>query len=309
MTSSTFLGLGAMGTALATAALDTDNTGVTDGTGGTGVNGGTGNTGRTVTVWNRSAGRAGQLRERGAVVAGSIEEAVAGDGVIVACLLDHRSVHDVLDPVAARLAGRTLVNLTTTTPNQARELATWALAHDIDYLDGAIMAVPAMIGAPGSVILYSGSTTAFDTYRPLLDCWGESSHLGADAGLAALLDLAMLSGMYTMFAGFTHGAAMVGADGVSATEFASRAAPFLAAMTGALADAAAVIDARDYSGEDQQSLEFTQSALDTITQASLDQAVPADVLRPIRDLVRRQIAAGHGKQGADRIFEELRSVR
>ncbi|MFI6763086.1 NAD(P)-binding domain-containing protein [Micromonospora sp. NPDC050417] len=96
----TFLGLGAMGGALATASLDAD---------------------RTIIVWNRTPHRAERLAGRGAIVARTVEEAVEGDGVIVACLLDHRSVHDVLDPVAARLSGRTLVNVTTTTPSQARD--------------------------------------------------------------------------------------------------------------------------------------------------------------------------------------------
>ncbi len=106
-----------------------------------------------------------------------------------------------------------------------------------------------------------------------------------------------------------HGAAMVAADGVSATDFATRAAPFLAAMTGSLAGSAAVIDAGNYAGEGQQSLEFTRVALETIMQASRDQGVSTKVLRPIHHLVHRQIAAGRGTQGSDRIFEELRRPR
>ena len=46
--------------------------------------------------------------------------------MIVVCLFDHRSVHEVLDPLADRLAGRRLINLTTTSPEGARELADWA---------------------------------------------------------------------------------------------------------------------------------------------------------------------------------------
>ncbi|RKR87597.1 6-phosphogluconate dehydrogenase-like protein [Micromonospora pisi] len=284
----TFLGLGAMGGALATASLDAD---------------------RPTIVWNRTPHRTQRLAGRGATDASTVEEAVAGDGVIVACLLDHRSVHDVLDPVAARLSGRTLVNLTTTTPSEARELATWAAGFGIDYLDGAIMAVPAMIGGPGSALFYSGSAIAFENHRALLDLWGESTYFGTDAGMASLYDLALLAGMYTMFAGFRQGAAMVGSEGVSATDFATRAAPFLAAMTGSFASTAAIIDARDYAGEGQQSLEFTRSALDAIVQASIDQGVSIEVLRPVHDLVRRQITAGYGPQGSDRVFEEMRSTR
>ncbi|XXZ06954.1 helix-turn-helix domain-containing protein [Sorangium sp. So ce302] len=46
-----------------------------------------------------------------------------------------------------------------------RHLAQVSASHGIDYLDGGIMAVPEMIGGPGSAILYSGSQTAFDAHR------------------------------------------------------------------------------------------------------------------------------------------------
>ncbi|GAA2611547.1 NAD(P)-binding domain-containing protein [Dactylosporangium fulvum] len=286
-TSTTVLGLGAMGSALARAALDA---------------------GRPTVVWNRSPHRAQALGGRGAVVAGNVEEAVAGDGVIVVCLFDHQSVHSVLDPVAAGLSGRTVINLTTTTPNESRELAAWAAKRGIVYLDGAIMAVPQMIGGPGSAILYSGSVTAFEQHRPLLDRWGVSSFFGPDAGMASLYDMAMLTGMYAMFAGFLHGAAMVGAAGVAATEFAELQVPFLAAMTGQLAGFAATVDAKDYAGEGQQSLQFTETALAALLRATAEQGVAVEVLQPVHDIVQRQITAGFGDHGTARIFEELKGA-
>lgn len=288
ITSTTFLGLGAMGTALATAAVDA---------------------GRPTVVWNRTARRAEVLGEQGATVADTIGAAVADSAAVVVCLLDHQSVHEVLDPVTVGLSGRTVINLTTSTPDQSRELAGWAAEHGITYLDGAIMAVPQMIGGPGAAVFYSGSASAFEHHRPLLDLWAESTYFGPDAGMASLHDMAMLAGMYTMFAGFVHGAAMVGSAGVSATGFAERQAPFLAAMTGQLAGFAATVDAGDYAGEGQQSLGFTETALAALIRTSVDQGVSVEVLRPVHDIVRRQIAAGFGDQGTARIFEELRSNR
>jgi 3-hydroxyisobutyrate dehydrogenase-like beta-hydroxyacid dehydrogenase len=285
-TPTTVLGLGAMGSVLATTLVDA---------------------GHPTTVWNRSPAKSRPLVARGATVAGSVEAAVSASPLIVACLLDHASVHDVLDPVAPSLRGRALVNLTTTTPNQARELADWAARHDLGYLDGGIMAVPEMIGSPHAAVLYSGSATVFEEHRTLLDRWGTSSYVGADAGMASLYDMAMLAGMYTMFAGFMHGAAMVGSEGVTASEFAARATPFLSAMTEGFAELAATVDARDYAGEGQQSLEF--SDLTDIVTASVEQDVSAAVLEPVQQMIQRQIAAGHGKQGFARIFEELRSSR
>ncbi len=282
-TSVTFLGLGAMGSALATAVLTA---------------------GRPAVVWNRDPRRARPLADRGATV---IDHVGKSTGPIVVCLFDHRSVHDVLDPVADTLTGRTVLNLTTTTPAESRELAGWATAHGIRFLDGAILAVPEMIGSPGSSIFYSGARDVFDAHHDLWELWGESEFAGTDPGLAALHDMAMLTGMYTMFAGFLQGAAMLAAEGVPASAFAARQAPFLAAMTESLPGYAETVDTRDYAGPGQQSLRFTATALSALLRAAVEQGVVPAALQPVHDLVNRQIAAGHGDLGTARIFEEMRS--
>jgi 3-hydroxyisobutyrate dehydrogenase-like beta-hydroxyacid dehydrogenase len=278
------LGTGAMGSALAAALIDA---------------------GHPTTVWNRTPGRDAELVARGATSAPSVGDAVTSSPVVIACLLDHASVHETLDPVVEELRGRTLVNVTTTTPADSRELGAWAADHGIDFLDGAILAVPAMVGTPGAAIFYSGSRTAFDRCRPVLDLWATSTYDGEDPGRAALFDLAMLSGMYTMFAGFVHGAAMVGSEGVSARDFATRATPFLAAMTDAFAEFAAVIDGGDYAVGGQQSLDF--SDVSDIVRASGDQSVNPAPIEMVQSLIRRQVDAGHGAEGFARIYESLRA--
>ncbi|WFE44777.1 NAD(P)-binding domain-containing protein [Verrucosispora sp. WMMD1129] len=176
------------------------------------------------------------------------------------------------------------------------------------------------LGAMGSAL----ATAALDAGHRVA-CWNRTGHraqslgergaviadsyLGPDAGMAALYDTAMLAGMYAMFAGFLHGAAMVGSEGVPAGEFVRRQAPFLAAMTEQLAGFAATIDEQDYLGPGQQSLRFTETALNTVMQASTGQGVTDEVLKPAHDMVRRQLAAGFGEHGTARMFEELRSVR
>jgi 3-hydroxyisobutyrate dehydrogenase-like beta-hydroxyacid dehydrogenase len=283
MTNVSVLGLGAMGRTLA-AELVTS--------------------GHATTVWNRSPGRADGLVARGARPAATAGDAVRAGELVVVCLLGHASVHEVLDPLAPDLAGRTLVNLTTTTPAESRELAAWAAAAGADYLDGGIMAVPEMIGGPDSSILYSGSSAAFDRYGELLGRWGSSTYLGTDAGLAALYDLALLAGMYVMFAGFLHGAAMVAPAGVSAAEFAARAVPWLTAMTAAFPELAAVVDGGDYAVAGQQSLEF--SDLGPIVRASAEQGIATDLVATVQRLIRRQIDAGHGREGFARLIESIR---
>lgn len=280
-----FLGLGAMGHALAAAVVDNE---------------------MQATVWNRTPGRAGDLVARGATEAATAGTAIAEGGPVIVCLFDQASVRETLDPLADALGGRAVINLTTTTPEEARELARWAMGHGIGYLDGAIMATPQMIGGRGAQILYSGSRGVYDDHRELLALWATSIYDGEDAGLASLFDLAILSGMYPLFAGFLHGAAMVQSAGFTAADFAERAAPFLAAMTQSFGSTARVVDDRDYS-RPFQSLDWSATALDTISRASREQGVDPVPVTMVETLVAREIEAGHGKEDFNRIIERMRS--
>lgn len=279
----TVLGLGAMGSALAATLVAA---------------------GHPTTVWNRSTGKGDELVASGAQEAATVEEAVTAGDLIVVCLLDHASVHEVLDPVAGLLAERPLVNVTSTEPAAARALAEWSAVHSIPYLDGGIMAVPPMIGKSGSALLYSGSRSVFDEHLTTLELFGTAEYFGADAGHASLIDFALLSGMYVMFAGYYHGAAMARSSGMSAEEFGNRAAEWLAAMLPSLPTAGAQIDTGNYA-EVLQPLTFTKTALDAIVSASRGADVDLDVIGPVRDLVDRQVAAGYGAESSERAFESL----
>ncbi|WP_436774622.1 NAD(P)-dependent oxidoreductase [Yinghuangia sp. YIM S09857] len=277
------LGLGAMGSALAEALVKA---------------------GMRTTVWNRSPGKADALVARGATEAASAAEAVRASRLVIVCLFDHDSVHEVLDPLVDDLAGRTLVNLTTTKPEQARQSAVWAAQAKADYLDGGIMAVPSMIGQPGASILYSGSEKAYRENTAVFEQWAAGTYYGEDAGLASLYDFALLSAMYVMFAGFMQGAAMLAPAGVSAGRFAEMAAPWLTAMTGELGGYAEVIDGGDYSVPGQQSLTFSNLSL--FIEAIAEEGVSPEPVAMVQRLIQQQVDAGHGTDGFARIIESIK---
>jgi 3-hydroxyisobutyrate dehydrogenase-like beta-hydroxyacid dehydrogenase len=262
--------------------------------------------GHPTTVWNRSPGRADPLVEQGAVRAAGVAEAVAASPVVLVCVLDYAAAREILEPVAGRLTGRTLVHFSTGTPRQAREMAAWAAEHDIDYVDSGMMATPPMIGKDGARFLYSGSQAAFERYRSSLELLGTAEFFGADAGLAALYDLALLSSMYAMFGGFLHGAALVGTAGVSAGDFAERAASWITAMTVGLPYDAGFIDSGDYTTTDEQTVAFNKAALDMIVQVSAEEGIGVDVMAPLQKLLAGQVAEGHGNASFARVFEGIK---
>lgn len=135
---------------------------------------------------------------------------------MVVCVHDYQATNRILDTkeVASALAGRVLVQLSTGSPQEARDSEIWARERGADYLDGAIQAAPSQMGRPDTPILVSGAETAFRRSEPLLKILsGNVTYLGEQIGSASAMDLATLSYIYGAVLGFFHGARICEAEG------------------------------------------------------------------------------------------------
>ncbi|NBE51357.1 NAD(P)-dependent oxidoreductase [Streptomyces boluensis] len=280
------LGLGAMGQAIAGAFLAA---------------------GHPTTVWNRSPGKGEQLVERGAVRAGSVGEAVRASEVVVVCLLDQTASRAVLDPYAADLRGRVLVDLTSDTPQRAREAAAWAEKEGLDYLDGAMMVNVPMVGTPEALVFLGGSADAYERSRPTLAALGgQVTHLGADHGLAAAYDLAVLDFFWTSMSGLVHAFALAQAEGIKAADLV----PYLNGNGGLLASIAPAMaadaDGGRYPG-DADNLVMDTAGVTHVLHAAEHHGLDASALRAVKSVADRAIARGHGADGWTATIEAVRS--
>jgi 3-hydroxyisobutyrate dehydrogenase-like beta-hydroxyacid dehydrogenase len=273
------LGLGRMGSALAGALLGA---------------------GHDVVVWNRSPLKAGPLVDRGARLAATPAEVASAD-VVLSCLSTYDSQRAVLEAASPKV----LVNLTSGTPAQAREVASWASSAGIDYVDGVIMAVPQGIGTAESRILYSGSAPAFSAQREVLSVLGEPVFLGEDAGLAALYDLALLGIMWSTMAGYLHALALVGTEGVAPSTFTPMALSWLSAVSGFLPGIGAQVASGDYE-TDVSALDINAAGLGLLVETSREQGIGSSVPAAVRELFDRAVAAGHGAHAIASVIEEIR---
>ncbi|MDA1359716.1 NAD(P)-binding domain-containing protein [Glycomyces luteolus] len=278
------LGLGAMGSAIAARLRET---------------------GYTTTVWNRTPAKTQPHVQAGANAAATIAEAVQSGDIVIAVLLDHASIHENLEPAAAELKGKVLVNVTTTTPNEARATAAWAAEHGITYLDGAIMAVPQMIGGAGSRLLYSGDENAYAIARPALETLGTAEYEGTDAGLASLKDMALLTAMYTMFTGVLQAAAMMRTVGVPAVQTAQDVTAWLNAVVPLAAPTVAVVDTGDYDPAPGQNVDFTNAAVTSLITAAREQGISAAHLEPLKRQLDELAATGRGTADWTSVIEQL----
>ncbi|WP_329121601.1 NAD(P)-dependent oxidoreductase [Streptomyces sp. NBC_01465] len=281
----TLLGLGAMGTALAQAWLAA---------------------GHDLTVWNRTRSRTEPLVAAGAKPAATAAEAVAANRLVVLCLLDDTSIDETLAGVD--LAGKDLVNLTTSTPAQARARAEWAAARGARFLDGGIMAVPPMIGVPesGAYVFYSGAGELFAAHARTLAVPAGTKFVGEDPGFAALHDVALLSAMTGMFAGVAHAFALIREEDIAPKEFAPLLAEWLGAMTFSVHKAADQLQSGEYAKEVVSNLAMQVAGNATLLRTADEQGVSPELLTPYMELMERRLAAGHGDEDTTGVVDLLR---
>ena len=217
MSEVTVIGLGAMGSALARTLCAS---------------------GHAVTVWNRTAARAAPFERLGATIAATAADAAARGRVVIVCVDGYDVTRAILESpeVAGALRGRTLVQVSTGTPAQARDGEHWATARGATYLDGAILAYPDQIGTPEAVILVAGDQDTWRRCEPVLrPLAGGLAWVGPAVGAASALDCAVLSFLFGSFMGLVHGARICEVEGLSVGDYGTMVKGLLPVLDGEVA--------------------------------------------------------------------------
>lgn len=228
---------------------------------------------------------------------------------MIICVLDYNVVHEVLGPVGDSLKGRTLVNLTADSPKRAREMATWAAQHGVDYLDGAIMTPTPTIGTPAASVLYSGPESIFKVHQPTLaSLGGTTSYLGADPGRAAAYDVALLDLFWTSMSGYAHALALATAENIPAKEFAVYAQGIIDILPDIMAYLASEVDSGHYPG-DKSNIISASAGMEHIIHAAQHHGLDVSVLSAAMAVTQQAINKGYGTDGFSRLTELLKTVR
>jgi len=148
--------------------------------------------GLPLTVWNRTRSRAAPLADRGVPVAASLPELAAGSDVLITMLADGpaaRAVWSALLPACR--PGCTGVDMSTTGPSAAREIAAEAGRHGVAFLDAPVSGSTALAAQGTLTTMVGGPADALDQVRPVLAALtARQVHLGP-AGAGAAMKLAV----------------------------------------------------------------------------------------------------------------------
>lgn len=146
-------------------------------------------TGFSVTVWNRTPGRAGELVDLGAVEAASPDEAAREAEAVMLLLSDGPAVREVMArPAQTGPAGPVVVNMSTVSPALTREIR--------DLVPGGRFVAAPVLGGPSAVaegqasVLVGGERDLVDALRPVwTEAFASYSYCGADPGAAPAFKL------------------------------------------------------------------------------------------------------------------------
>ncbi|MFF8508940.1 NAD(P)-dependent oxidoreductase [Streptomyces sp. NPDC015492] len=280
----TVVGLGPMGRAMAGAYLDA---------------------GYRVTVWNRTASRADELVARGAVLATDVEEALRANELVVLSLTDYAAMYAILEPAAAALDGRVLVNLSSDTPEQARQGAAWAAKHGARHLTGGVQTPPSGIGTHEFGTFYSGPRDLFEEHEDALKVLTDTDYRGEDPGLAALYYQLQMDLFWTTLTAWLHTASLAHANGIGLSELKPLATATLTGMGQFLDFYTPRIEAGDHGG-DVDRISMAVASLDHVVHTTRDSGVDPALPSAVLAAFRQAAEAGHQDDSLTRLFEVFR---
>lgn len=277
----TVIGLGPMGHAMASAYLDA---------------------GHRVTVFNRTASRADDLVARGAHRAGSAEQALAANELIILSLTDYEAMYAILEPATAALDGRVVVNLSSDTPEKTREGAAWLAKHGARQITGGVRTPPSGIGSQDFASYYSGPRDLFERYEDVLKVITGTDYRGEDPGLAALYYQIQMGVFWTSLTAWLHSLALADANGLSASDVKPYAAEVLGGMGQFLDFYTPRIEAGQHSG-DVERMSMAVASLDHVVHTTRDSGVDPALPAAVLETFRRGIDEGYAEDSLTRLFE------
>jgi 3-hydroxyisobutyrate dehydrogenase len=158
-----------------------------------------------VVVYNRTQSKLEALREAGAMVADSPEEAIASSDCIILMLSDAAAIEQVLlsENAKQQLKNRTIIQMGTISPSQSQELQKQVVGAGGDYLEAPVLGSIPEAEAGKLIVMVGATEEQFQKWSNLLQNFGSDPRLIGPVGTAAAVKLALnqlISSLTTAFA-------------------------------------------------------------------------------------------------------------
>lgn len=262
--------------------------------------------GYRVAVWNRTARRTRALVENGAIGFGDLTAAITASPVAVMCIQDYAIGNLLINSVASTqvLNNRTLVQLSTGTPEQAK-----AQSQDIHslrghFIAGGILASPASIGSMEAMVLYAGDPIYEKYEKMLMSLGGQSRYLGVQPDKAVGTYLSLGSFLSIAQCAFYETAALALQFGVDIATFHSLAKVSLMELKEELARATKRIGENSYV-DSVATVDIYYQALAAVIPSLASTGVPLRMVGGAIAHLEQASADGHGNHDIATLVQVL----
>lgn len=262
--------------------------------------------GQAVIGWNRSPGALEPLRRAGIPVTTDLSSALAGSDIVLTVLSSYDVVRSVLGIAGlAELSGKIIVNLSSGSAQDARDMREWAHDRNAEYVDGSIWVLPNMIGASETVISCAGPAGLWERVKGVVTLLGGASfHAGEPIENGNILE-ACFPGAFYMTAQhcFVEAAVRARRLGIGSQVIQRAVSPALTLLDKSLESLVKGLDSNQHAAD--------EATLDVWLHAarSYRSSAGADVPKPFLDILLHQleaaVKAGLGPLAPSAMLEHL----
>jgi len=258
-----------------------------------------------VSVWNRTPSKADPLIQQGASLAESVAEGVTNAEVIVICLGNYQDSMMVLNECVS-LAGKTIIQLTSASGEEARDMRNWIQQKKGLYLDGAILAFPSGIGTQECRLLMAGSEAAWASGEAVVKALGPSSHyMGDNVASPAALDFALIFPSLALMMSVIQGIHSLEGTGVSTETYIEMVAPIFGPFGLTIKQMTEKIEGEAFS-DTEAALGVWQAAIEHHISSFRREGKNVDLVDAVNDLLKGGVANGLGAEDLTALIKHLR---
>lgn len=260
--------------------------------------------GYDVTVWNRSSGKADAMVELGARKASTVAEALDASAVTLLSLTHYAAMYDVLGQAVPELDGKTIVNLSSDSPEKAREGAAWVTERGAAFVSAGYMSQGDDISHPLSYLIVSGPQDLVTTHEELLNVLSPVHYVGPDYGFSQVYYQAGLTLLHPVMLSFEQALAMVERSGADTERYVGYAVKSMDSLKEFLVQFA---EAAKVGGvEDIAMLKMMDAGAQHIIDASEEVGVDATLSHAAQSMWRRAIDASDQSGGVVTTYRLIR---
>lgn len=263
--------------------------------------------GQQVVAWNRSPAALVPLKELGVSVSTDLSEGLAASDVAITAVSSYDVVRSIFGAASlSELSGKLIVNLTSGSAQDARDLREWANDRNAEYLDGSIWVLPNMIGAEETVISCSGPSALWERVQPIIKLLGGGAfHAGEAIENGNVLE-ACFPGAFYMTAQHCFVEALVRAKrmGIDLEVISRSVGPSMNLLRTSLDDLVVKLAEKDESAH-EASLDVWAHAAQGYGRINSETGLQAPFLDVLLEQLKSAVTAGLGSMGAASFVRHL----